>query len=173
MPRLACLLVISCLLLAGCSGKQTNSAGPKGFSEQDLSGGRNFTLTEVTGAMDARKLPNLIRIPREQQAGRRTGDDPVEIASASLKPVSGVESVSVGLYLSASDASDAYKQIMGRVRKLQRDKRAEFRVQLACNAILTYDPGNDLRDLQLQKRSEELGKAMVASCKDTKARPLV
>jgi hypothetical protein len=166
------LLILSCLLLSACSGKQTTSAGPQGFTEQNVSSGRNFTLAQITKAMDSRKLPNLISIPREQQAGRRAGGDPVEIASASIKPVSGSENVSVGLYLSASDAADAYKQVKLRVHKLQRDLRAEFRVSLACNAIVTYDPGTDLRDLQLQTRAEELGKALAISCKDPKAHPL-
>jgi hypothetical protein len=174
MKRSLCILalLLTASALSGCTGDQEIERGPKGQSEQQVRGGPRFTLDQVVAQMEKQKIENLIIIPREQQAATRTSDDPVEIASASINPYAGAESVSVGLYYTSEDAASAHKDIEGRVAQMQRDKRKLFKLVLACNAIVTYDPGNDLRDLQLDDQAQTLADALVDACKDPDKHPL-
>jgi hypothetical protein len=171
MLRLASCLLLA-FLVAGCAGEQKVERGPKGFSEQQVQGGTSFKLEQVVAQMEAQKIADLVVIPREQQGGTRSSDDPVDVVSAASAPGAGAESITVGLYYTPEDAAVAYKDISSRLKNIQRDKRELFQLKLACNSIMTYDPGNDLRDLQLEKQAKDLAKALKSACDDPKAHPL-
>lgn len=160
------------LFVAGCGGDDQQKSTIKGFEEQQVVGGEVFTLEQVAAQMELEGIKDVIRIPREQQAATRGAGDPIEVAIASSSYTAGAETITVGLHSNPEDAAEAQKGAKERIAKLEKVQREQYMLERMCNVVLTYSPGNDLRDLQLQEPAERLAKALKRSCDKPKKYPL-
>ena len=166
------LLAFSCLLITGCSNKQTVTNGPKGFNEQKVRGGNNFKLEDVAAQMESQGIKDVFTIPSEQQAPTRSHGDPIEVVMASASPNAGSETINIGLFYNSEDAQSSYVGAKERVKAMVKAKQEQFVIVRICNAMFIYDPGNDLRDLKLQGQAKQLEKTLKLACEDPKKYPL-